>query len=261
MQVLTTAPQPTLPAPACCAQVFAFRRAGASEYLGGASEMQNLFDTGAHASQLAEYFKVPAAATAGVAAAAQDDEGGAGRAAIAAAKDDEDGGARDAAGAVPGSSARAGGCFVWVGAHASDAYRQAALRWAALLARFEGAPSAVEVLQGRESELFWRAVSRARAVPGHAFVAVRSAAPLAAYDAEYSPGAAPVLARPVPVLALSRHASATAAEADEGGALGAAAAEEGALERDAATGDIVGPQQRWQTALRALFFVRHLSSY
>jgi hypothetical protein len=42
---------------------------------------------------------------------------------------------------------------------------------------------------------------------------------------------------------------------------GAPSQAEGTLVRDAATGDIVGPQQRWHAALNALLFVHHLSSY
>ena len=206
-------------------QVFACRHGGACEFLGGASEMQALFDSGEHARRLAEYLELPS----------EIPQGG--------------GPIREVGGVGSGlGSSNAGACFVWVGAQSCDAYRQAALRWAALLERFEGAPPAHEEAQGRESEPFWRAVSCGRAVPGHAFVAVRKATPLAAYDAEYGPGIATFLPKPVPVLSLSP-------------AEGAPSQAEGTLVRDAATGDIVGPQQRWHAALNALLFVHHLSSY
>ena len=206
-------------------QVFACRHGGACEFLGGASEMQALFDSGEHARRLAEYLELPS----------EIPQGG--------------GPIREVGGVGSGLvSSNAGACFVWVGAQSCDAYRQAALRWAALLERFEGAPPAHEEEQGRESEPFWRAVSCGHAVPGHAFVAVRKATPLAAYDAEYGPGIATFLPKPVPVLSLSP-------------AEGAPSQAEGTLVRDAATGDIVGPQQRWHAALNALLFVHHLSSY
>ena len=206
-------------------QVFACRHGGACEFVGGASEMQALFDSGEHVRRLAEYLELPS----------EIPQGG--------------GPIHEVGGFGSGlGSSSAGACFVWVGAQSCNAYRQAALRWAALLERFEGAPPAHEEVQGRESEPFWRAVSCSQAVPGRAFVAVRKATPLAAYDAEYGPGIATFLPKPVPALSLSP-------------AEGAPSPAEGTLARDAATGDIVGPQQRWHAALNALLFVHHLSSY
>ena len=206
-------------------QVFACRHGGACEFVGGASEMQALFDSGEHVRRLAEYLELPS----------EIPQGG--------------GPIHEVGGFGSGlGSSSAGACFVWVGAQSCNAYRLAALRWAALLERFEGAPPAHEEVQGRESEPFWRAVSCSQAVPGRAFVAVRKATPLAAYDAEYGPGIATFLPKPVPALSLSP-------------AEGAPSPAEGTLARDAATGDIVGPQQRWHAALNALLFVHHLSSY
>mmetsp|Transcript_27966 Transcript_27966/g.71465 ORF Transcript_27966/g.71465 Transcript_27966/m.71465 type:complete len:376 (+) Transcript_27966:871-1998(+) len=125
-----------------------------------------------------------------------------------------------------------GSCFVWVGSNADPHYRDAALRWAGHLAHFEGTPRAPEEFQSRESEPLRELMDEAGIRGGG------SAIPVAAYDADYAAGRCPILPNPKPVLAK------LAAEPERNH-----------------TGDVIAPQQRWHTALHALTFARHLSSY
>jgi len=93
-------------------------------------------------------------------------------------------------------------------------------------------------MQGKESDLFRRAVSSSAA----GCTLQRPAAPQPQWDEDYGLSSTPIKVNPTPVLPM------TNGESEE------------QLKRDAG-GDVVGPQLRWQTALRALMFVRHLSSY
>lgn len=120
---------------------------------------------------------------------------------------------------------------MWVGAHSAPEYAAAARQWAAHLQYFEGAPAAVEESEGCESEGFARALRPLTATPCR--LPPLHVVERAMYDAELGDGRSPILTPPAPLLLVERGAA----------------------------GEIIAPQQRWQKALHALVFVRHLSSY